>query len=375
MTRIKYDVFITHALEDQQEVVKPLADRLHEAGLRVWYSGRDMRLGQPLNDVIMNKIIPASRFGVVVMSGHYFQSEWGRKELNALYAMEGMRNEQIILPIWHNVDEMQIKVQLPYLEDRFAIKWEKGVDIIVDRIVKEVSSSKKVIKRVQATSSNRRVWGVAALLAAILLLALFTYQVITNLYNQNVANTAIEAFLHKRIEAFDQKVKKNNDQHNYIKESSLSDVNDVYTRKLSYTEGTGKCARHYFAYTGPDVSVSGKRKVEETSGYATDGFFSAFGINNPVVYFNYNADSTGWGFLFINTDEVSFDIVQQTAVSEHELLVKVEYENSLRCVVGTLEGKEGGGCRKQHIRFWGLPVQEEFSFVKRGEQWEYAHPK
>lgn len=375
MTRIKYDVFITHALEDQQEVVKPLAEKLHEAGLRVWYSGRDMRLGQPLNEVILNKIIPASRFGVVIMSRYYFQSEWGRKELNALHAMEGMRSEPIILPIWHNVDESQIKVQLPYLEDRFAIKWEKGLDVIVERIIHEVASSKKVIKQVKATSSNRRVWGVVALLTALVFLGLFAYQFVGNLYDKHMANSAIAVFLNKRIKAFDSKVEKNNDQHNYTRESYLSNLNEVYALKLNLTEGTGKCARHYFSYTGPNGSVSGKRKVEEASGYTTEGFFSAFGISNPVVYLNHNDDSTGWGFLFINTDKVSFDVVQQTKVSDHELLVKVEYENSLRCVVGTLECKDDGNCRKQHIHFWGLPAQEEFSFTKKGEQWECTDKK
>ena len=62
-----YDVFISHATEDKDEVVRPLAAALVEEDLRVWYDEFELRIGDSLRRKI-DKGLSRSRFGVVVLS-------------------------------------------------------------------------------------------------------------------------------------------------------------------------------------------------------------------------------------------------------------------------------------------------------------------
>ena len=44
----EYDVFISHASEDKDDVVRPLAAELAAAGLSVWYDEYELRVGDSL---------------------------------------------------------------------------------------------------------------------------------------------------------------------------------------------------------------------------------------------------------------------------------------------------------------------------------------
>ena len=47
-TQLEYDVFISHASEDKDEVVRPLANALLEKGLKVWYDEFELKIGDSL---------------------------------------------------------------------------------------------------------------------------------------------------------------------------------------------------------------------------------------------------------------------------------------------------------------------------------------
>ncbi len=42
----EYDVFISHASEDKDEIVRPLANTLVEKGVKVWYDEFEMKIGR-----------------------------------------------------------------------------------------------------------------------------------------------------------------------------------------------------------------------------------------------------------------------------------------------------------------------------------------
>ena len=44
----QYDVFISHASEDKDEIVRPLANALRSEGLEVWYDEFSLRIGDSL---------------------------------------------------------------------------------------------------------------------------------------------------------------------------------------------------------------------------------------------------------------------------------------------------------------------------------------
>lgn len=127
----RWDVFISHASEDKEELARPLALLLREMGLKVWYDDFVLQLGNRIRRSIENGLAE-SRFGVVLLSPNFFQKEWTQRELDGLLALEG--DEGIILPVWHRLNINDIKRFSPILADRVGISTSKGLTSVADQI-------------------------------------------------------------------------------------------------------------------------------------------------------------------------------------------------------------------------------------------------
>ncbi|MFN0132225.1 MAG: DUF1883 domain-containing protein [Phycisphaerales bacterium] len=113
-----FDVFISHASEDKNDVVRPLATALQSAGLKVWYDEFEMRIGDSLRRKI-DTGLARSRFGVVVFSKSFFAKGWTNYELDGLVTRT-VTGEQVLLPIWHNVTKQEVISYSPSLADKLA---------------------------------------------------------------------------------------------------------------------------------------------------------------------------------------------------------------------------------------------------------------
>ena len=113
-----YDVFISHASEDKDEVVRPLADALHRGGLSVWYDDFELKIGDSLRQSI-DKGIGASRFGIVVLSKAFFKKGWANYELDGLVSRT-VSGDQVLLPIWHNITKDEVVSYSASLADKVA---------------------------------------------------------------------------------------------------------------------------------------------------------------------------------------------------------------------------------------------------------------
>jgi hypothetical protein len=129
-----WDVFISHATEDKEEVVRPLAHALQTLGLRVWYDEFELRIGSPLRRSI-DEGLARSRFGVVVLSHSFFAKNWSQYELDGLVTRE-MTGEQIILPLWHKIAKAEVIGYSPSLADKLA---RTTCDLTVDEIACEIA--------------------------------------------------------------------------------------------------------------------------------------------------------------------------------------------------------------------------------------------
>lgn len=67
----KYDVFVSHASEDKEELVKPLVLALQAAGYKVWYDEFTLKVGDSLRRSIDSGLVN-SRYGIVVFSKAFF---------------------------------------------------------------------------------------------------------------------------------------------------------------------------------------------------------------------------------------------------------------------------------------------------------------
>lgn len=128
-----YDAFICHASEDKDDVARPLAERLTAAGLSVWYDEFSLKLGDSLRQSI-DKGLSESRFGVVVLSPHFFAKKWPQAELNGLFAKE-IVGDKTIIPIWHNITQAEMVQHSPILADRVAVPTTHGLDAVLERLL------------------------------------------------------------------------------------------------------------------------------------------------------------------------------------------------------------------------------------------------
>jgi hypothetical protein len=147
-----WDVFISHAWEDKEDIARPLAEALRQKGLRVWYDEFTLTLGDSLRRSI-DRGLAQSRYGVVILSPNFFAKEWPQKELDELVAREAP-GEKVILPVWHNITAEQIRDYSPTLADRVAVSSDRGLEHVVEellRVIRPVSELvlPAVLERIQ----------------------------------------------------------------------------------------------------------------------------------------------------------------------------------------------------------------------------------
>jgi len=125
----QWDAFICHASEDKQDFADEFARRLKDSGLAVWYDAFSLKVGDSLRRKI-DEGLAKSRYGIVVLSKHFFSKEWPQNELDGLMSRE-IAGTKVILPIWHKITVEEVRAKSPILAGRVAAKSEHGVEKVI----------------------------------------------------------------------------------------------------------------------------------------------------------------------------------------------------------------------------------------------------
>lgn len=137
-----FDVFISHATEDKDDIVRPLALALQARGLSVWFDEFELRIGDSLRRKI-DTGISRSRFGLVVLSHAFFAKSWPEYELDGLVTLS-VSGQQVLLPLWHNISKDEVMKQSPSLADKVAIRTsDYSVEEIAEEIAAVVTGSRR----------------------------------------------------------------------------------------------------------------------------------------------------------------------------------------------------------------------------------------
>lgn len=132
-----YDVFICHASEDKETFVRPLAKELVKRHVEVWYDEFSLTVGDSLREAV-DRGLSQSRFGVVVLSHHFFRKRWTKRELSGLVAREMSEGNPVILPVWHEVTHADVLRYSPPLADVRAVETKKGVRYVCRELLKRL---------------------------------------------------------------------------------------------------------------------------------------------------------------------------------------------------------------------------------------------
>ena len=131
-----WDLFISHASEDKEAFVKPLAIALKKAGLKVWYDEFELKVGDSLTGSIDKGLID-SDYGIVVLSEAFFTKKWTDYELRSLLIKE-INSKRVILPIIHNISVEKIQEHSLFLSDAKALSSKEPMPQLVDNILEVV---------------------------------------------------------------------------------------------------------------------------------------------------------------------------------------------------------------------------------------------
>jgi TIR domain len=133
------DAFLCHAWDDRQGAAKQLHDLLEAAGVKVWFSEKDLGLGVPMMRAI-DKGLAASRIGLVLVTPALLirlpKESVADKELSALLASNRL------VPIVHNTTYEALRNVSPLLASRSGLDTaEDSMQVIASKIAELVTLS------------------------------------------------------------------------------------------------------------------------------------------------------------------------------------------------------------------------------------------
>lgn len=135
----EFDFFISHASEDKDTFVRPLANELIKMGFKVWFDEITLKLGDSLFEEISNGI-KKSTFGIVVISNNFLNKEWTKKELNGLISKEIFTNDKVILPVWLEISAKEVFAFSPILADKVSVSVKANE---IDKVILQILSTTK----------------------------------------------------------------------------------------------------------------------------------------------------------------------------------------------------------------------------------------
>jgi hypothetical protein len=139
----KGSVFVSHASDDARDIARPLAENLQRHGLTVWLDEEALVLGDSLRQSIEHGLANTDA-GVVILSRAFFTKQWTQRELDGLYARLISGQENVLIPIWHNLTHADVVHYAPMLADLFAGDSSHGIGKLTVQIERAVARRQRL---------------------------------------------------------------------------------------------------------------------------------------------------------------------------------------------------------------------------------------
>ncbi len=135
MVKNAKDVFLCHASEDKELVVRPLAGRLEAAGISCWLDEAEIRWGESIPAKVQEGL-RMSQFVIVVLSDVFISKPWPQRELNSVLNQEAGTGEVRVLPLLVNTytTSQILNSYFPLLSDKRYLTWDGCGDVIVSEL-------------------------------------------------------------------------------------------------------------------------------------------------------------------------------------------------------------------------------------------------
>jgi len=370
----KFDAFISHAVEDKLAVANELCNRLEEAGLKLWYSGKELKVGDQLERSIENGL-QQSRYGIVILSKTYLQKNWPRKEYYMLKSKEHAWGK-VILPVLYDITIDELQSLDIHIADRWAVSVNAGMDVVVEKLLEEIRSPGRAISNSSKASWKKPlIIGSAVLIALALTLALWRIMHQPALGDEEL-RTLIEAHIQEVSAGFQAR------QDNMIPQTRVTaaTASDVAMILASYQNMKSKYRNEFILHTDART-VRSKKRVQDSLDIDADRLIpqNNFTFKSPAVYLRIDSAQnkiTKVSYIVENKEPVSWQVIARTRVENDACLVKVQYENGIRhLVVMLLFPSEENPLKKYQMNIMAFLPVEQIRLEYKSGKWRITSPE
>lgn len=368
-SKYKYDVFISHAVEDKLAIANELCEKLESAGLRIWYSGKELKMGDSVEQTIQKGLVQ-SRYGVVILSPTYLVKNWTIAEFYILLSKE-INRQKVILPVLYQLTMDDLKEKGIHMTDKWGISYEKGMDYVVKAIVdviKGPSVPRTFAEWIRENAYALKFWFfIFCIVAALFAVYYFRTSALPS-------REFIEAAVSTRIKDHEQRLSKEHQLTiNSIgaKLASLDEIQNFYTEFMNLKS----YFRNEYEFTNGVRTVRSKKNVEPALNISVSslGPHNNYNFTNPLVYSEaqYVGDKvTSVTYSLVNTQPLHYEITDEVLIDDGKYEVVVTYGENLRYLMVSLIFPEDAQTPKRHeISFKGFLPREKYVFIKEASQW------
>ena len=137
-----WDAFVSHAGEDKDEFVEPLAKELENCGLNVWYDDFELSVGDSIPNE-NQRGLHNSDYGIVVLSESFFEKSWTQEELDSLIQRDVNEMNKVILPVCYDITPKKVMSNHKLLGKRYLISAESmSIPEVARELYQEILESR-----------------------------------------------------------------------------------------------------------------------------------------------------------------------------------------------------------------------------------------
>lgn len=387
MKEYQYDVFISHAVEDKLGFANDLDEALKAKGLTVWYSGKELSVGDRLADTLYDGL-DLCRFGVVLISPNYLSKIWPLAEFFTLHEKqrakpdnipEKKRIEKVILPILYNITAKEVAEKFPLMADIFALQASSGIEPVTEKLYTEIQK----IKKREGENKNKGIGSPRLLqlkrkyfITPLILVALVT----SSFYGRDYffpnmpAPALIKQSIEYRIAQVSQRATV--DVQKTIELQAGKRVAADVTKKLYSEFLTAKSYyRNEYALNTILQNIHSRKNVAANLKLDTETFspLTQFNLKSPMIY-QYTYTSTDHyrkeAYVFCNVEPVTYTITNAVRADADHYTASVTYRNNIRTVHTNLVFPSSYNDTKHYqLSITALKPEEVYHFKKEDDVW------
>lgn len=370
-TDYTYDVFISHAVEDKESIANELYRKLDKKGLKVWYSGSDLKVGDRLAESIHDNL-DQCRFGVTILSPTYLSKIWTLNEF-FFFLKRDIDGKKTILPVLYNITPEELAAKFTPMANIVAIRAERGIDFVADKLFEEIQKQRSLEKHsiLQPIINVLKKQPVTIVLLAILAITILYTSI--NSASFKPPTDLVEQTIRQRIKLLQQKT--DHDLHTMIetahgKIAAAEKIKNIYS---AYINTDSYYRNEYVLQTGYTI-IRARRNVEAAlaTNISDISPFNLYTFTSPHIYKLDSAleqDHRQERYLFYNTQPVTYQI-KKAANEQGEHKVSVTYANPMRMVYTTLTFPiSNNGTKHQQMDITALRPAETYTFAHEDDAW------